>query len=312
MKTPKVSICIPTYNYARYLPEAIESVLSQTFVDFELIVIDDHSTDDSLAVIEKYACLDNRVVFSGNDRNLGMVANWNLCLERSRGEYIRFVFGDDYLTCPEALGLMVRVLDSHPDVVLTGSGRQVVDGLSRTKRTVSHFPDHSRYRGTDVVRRSLLEERNIVGEPSAVMFRRQSATRGFDPAYRQMVDMEMWFHLLVRGNYYHLAAPLVAFREHEAQQSVHNARLGVFADELMRLNVDYGRRPEVVNRFWHWLFERQASNRARLWSLPDRSAEGKADSYTPPALWHLYNLLYKFFKLIFKTWFKCGGSRLRS
>lgn len=300
---PKVSICIPTYNYARYLPEAIESVLAQTFTDFELIIVDDHSPDDSAAVIDAYARRDSRIIAVVNPVNLGMVANWNLCLSMARGTYVRFVFGDDYLTSPEALAQMVAVLDRYADVVLVGSARQVVDERSQIKRIVSRFPDRSCQRGVAVVRRALLEERNIVGEPSAVMFRRQQAARGFDPAYRQMVDMEMWFHLLTQGNYFHLAAPLVAFREHEEQQSVHNARAGVFADELSRLNNDYGTRPGLANGFWRWLLGYQGAIRAKQWSLP---AATTAPSISTPA-----TVLFKFLKLVFKLLFRSGVGRIR-
>ena len=77
MKPPKVSVCIPSYNCARYLPEAIESVLEQEFRDFELLIIDDASTDGSRAIIEKYAALDYRVDVQSNPVSLGAVPNWN-------------------------------------------------------------------------------------------------------------------------------------------------------------------------------------------------------------------------------------------
>ncbi|HIK58508.1 MAG TPA: glycosyltransferase family 2 protein, partial [Nitrospinaceae bacterium] len=74
MKTsaPKVSVCIPTYNYAKYLPEAIESVLKQSYDNYELIIVDDCSTDNSANVINEYAKKDQRIVFKNNDHNLGM------------------------------------------------------------------------------------------------------------------------------------------------------------------------------------------------------------------------------------------------
>lgn len=274
MKAPKVSVCIPTYKYAHYLPEAIESVLSQDFTDFELIIIDDNSPDHSREVIERYARRDTRIVWSVNDCNVGMVANWNLCLKRARGEYVRFLFGDDYFVSSVSLGRMVEALDRYPEVVMTGSARVVVDSASRPLRVVSRFPDQSRHRGKAVVRRALLEERNIVGEPSAVMFRRRLALRGFDPVYRQLVDLEMWFHLLGKGWYYHLGTPLTAFREHAEQQSVHNERAGVNLEELERIIADFRSRPEFVNHFWRWLLACQACYRARQRAGRGQSAGG--------------------------------------
>src|SRR3954453_9924295 len=92
---PKVSVLIPTYNYARYLSEAIESVLEQEFQDYEVVIVDDCSQDESEEVIRRYAARDGRIRFHFNRPNLGMVANWNYCLSLARGEYVQFLFGDD-------------------------------------------------------------------------------------------------------------------------------------------------------------------------------------------------------------------------
>ena len=91
---PKVSILIPTYNYAHCLDEAMESVLSQTFSDYEVIVIDDGSTDNTDEVMQKYAS-DPRVAYYKNPVNLGLVGNWNKCLSYATGKYIKFLCADD-------------------------------------------------------------------------------------------------------------------------------------------------------------------------------------------------------------------------
>src|SRR6185369_11714393 len=117
----KVSVCIPTYNYAAYLAETIESILAQNFADFELLIIDDNSTDDTRAVVEPYAQQDPRIRFSVNPKNLGMVQNWNHCLAQARGEYIKYVFGDDLLASPDTLGRMVGLLDDDGAVSLVCS-----------------------------------------------------------------------------------------------------------------------------------------------------------------------------------------------
>src|SRR3974377_931912 len=102
MTSPKVSVLVPTYNYARYLPEAIESVLEQDFQDFEVLISDDCSTDGSAEVIARYAAKDSRIRFKIHPANLGMVENWNWCLSEARGDYIKFLFGDDRLAGREA------------------------------------------------------------------------------------------------------------------------------------------------------------------------------------------------------------------
>jgi glycosyltransferase involved in cell wall biosynthesis len=219
---PKVSVLVPTYNYARYLPQAIESVLSQTFRDFELVVVDDASGDGSADVVAPYAAADGRIAFSANPVNLGMVENWNRCLRKARGEYVKFLFGDDLLSSPEALARMVEVLDAHPGVALVASARNIVDSDSRTVDVWSHFGEGAVVRGTELINDLLKEQRNLIGEPTAVMFRRADASRGFDVRYRQIVDLEMWIHLLEKGDFAYLSEPLVSFRVHPAQQTEAN------------------------------------------------------------------------------------------
>src|ERR1035441_7330528 len=108
MALPRISVLIPTYNYARYLPEAIESVLEQDLRDLEVLISDDGSTDGSAEVIACYAAKDSRIRFQIHPANLGMVQNWNWCLSAARGEYIKFLFGDDKLASRQALRKLDR------------------------------------------------------------------------------------------------------------------------------------------------------------------------------------------------------------
>ncbi len=238
---PRVSVCMPTYNYARYLPEAIESVLSQDYSDFELLIIDDCSRDDTRTVVQKYADADPRVVFSVNDRNLGMVQNWNLCLAKARGEYVRFLFGDDMLCRPDALSAMVDCLDSDKDISLVGSPRNLIDDDSRLLNTLSYFSSGAVLPGYEVISRCLCDQRNQnqIGEPSVVMFRKSQACRGFNPHYHQLVDLEMWFHLLEQGKYAHLDKPLSSFRIHTEQQTAKNVHSLKYINDLSLLFDEY-------------------------------------------------------------------------
>jgi glycosyltransferase involved in cell wall biosynthesis len=222
MKRCRVSVCVPTYNYGRYLPAALESVQNQGFRDFELIVIDDASQDDTREVIGKYVRSDPRIRFRVNPENLGMVRNWNECLRLARGEYVKFLFADDLLSSPDALEKMVSLLDSRPDVSLAGSARNLVDPEGIRLSVTFHFRGGAVVNGSDVIDRCLRERKNLIGEPSAVMFRRRDAMRGFDERYKHLVDLEMWFHLLEMGAFGFIDAPLVSFRVHPGQQTVQN------------------------------------------------------------------------------------------
>lgn len=241
VKRPRVSVCIPTYNYARYLPEAVESVLAQDYSDFELLIIDDCSRDDTRDVGESYARKDDRVVFRVNGRNLGMVENWNLCLEQARGEYVKFLFGDDMLCRNDALGSMVESLDSDAGISLVGSPRNLMDDDSRIIGCLSYLEAGKVMPGTEVISRCLLDQRNqnLIGEPSVVMFRKFQGARGFSPRYRQLVDLEMWFHLLEQGKYAHLDRPLSSFRIHAEQQTAKNVNSLAHIDDLSNLFDDY-------------------------------------------------------------------------
>ena len=224
---PKISVLIPTYNYARFLPEAIESVLAQDFRDFELLIVDDCSADDTAGIVRPFCARDARVHFSANAGNLGMVNNWNHCLEQARGEYIKFLFGDDKLCHPQALGKMIALLERHPSATLAASARVILDEKSKVVDVWRPLAEGC-HNGRTIITACLMENgKNLVGEPSAVLFRKSDARRGFDARYRQVVDVEMWFQLLEKGDLAYTREPLCAFRCHPLQQTERNTDSGV-------------------------------------------------------------------------------------
>jgi glycosyltransferase involved in cell wall biosynthesis len=260
-RPPKVSVLIPTYNYARYLPEAIDSVLSQQFQDFELIVVDDCSPDTSRDVLQRYAGKDRRVRCHSNPANLGMVANWNHCLSQAAGEYVQFLFGDDKLADPHTLEKMVRLLNENPSAVIAVSARNIIDENSRIIEIAGHLGADGIHDGHAVIVRCLESNANLVGEPSVVMFRRQAAARGFDRQYRQIPDLEMWFHLLERGDAVYTSEPLYSFRRHPQQQTEVNRIAQVGERENLVLLTEYlahnwinsQRRPKMLFPQIYWL-----------------------------------------------------------
>jgi len=221
VSSPKISVLLPTYNYARYLPQAIASVLAQDFTDFELIISDDSSTDSSADIAGELAARDSRLRFHRHEPNLGMVPNWNWCLQQARGVYVKYVFGDDVLASPRALGRFNELLDHNPAASAAASARILLDGDSR----VTGCWDELRaglHDGPRLIAQCLRRRSNLIGEPSVVIFRRALADRGFDPRLRQLVDLEMWSHLLLQGSLAYTDEPLCGFRRHSAQQTVVN------------------------------------------------------------------------------------------
>jgi glycosyltransferase involved in cell wall biosynthesis len=225
MTRPKISICIPTYNYAEYIGQAIDSVLMQDYVDYELIIIDDCSSDTTCDVVNAYLKKgDPRISLVVNETNRGLVGNWNYSLELAKGEYIKFLFADDYFIESDALRVMSAHLDANPAISLVSTTRTVVDKHSVPQKLLTHFDADCSVSGTAVIEECLSCMVNLIGEPSAVMFRKSQASRGFNPAYKQLVDLEMWFHLLEQGDYAYICRSLCSFRIHDKQQTAVNRK----------------------------------------------------------------------------------------
>lgn len=211
---PKVSVMIPTYNYARFLDDAIQSVLDQTFTDFELVIVDNRSSDHTAEVVQKYLS-DPRVSFVVNERNLGLAGNWNRCLELARGEYIKFLCADDKFQ-PLILERFVQVLDAHPDVSIVSAYNEMF-GLQSYCRLA---PFKGKVSGTVVVE-SLLGITNMLRNPSVVMFRKKNIEQvgRFNPNVLKYTDREFYLRLLTVGNCYIVPENLCLVRMHEQTTS---------------------------------------------------------------------------------------------
>ncbi len=127
---PRVSVAVPVYNGERYLAEALESLLTQTYEDFELIVCDNASTDRTGEIARSYAAQDKRVRYACNEENLGAHRNFRRSFELSSGEYFRWASADD-LSGPELLTRCVEVLDREPRVVLAYPKTRFIDERGR-------------------------------------------------------------------------------------------------------------------------------------------------------------------------------------
>lgn len=246
MTDPKVTVCIPSHNHAKFLPGAIESILNQSFTDYELLIIDDHSDDDTRDLVGHYANRDKRIHFKINPINIGMVPNWNLCLAEAKGEFIKPVFSDDLLSSQDALQMMAAQLDADPSISLVGSARNLIDSNSRIIRVLAPLEGIGVQPGETVINRCLYEQKNLIGEPTAVLFRRMDAQRGFLPYYKQIVDLEMWFHLLEKGKFAFINQPLCSFRIHPAQQTEKNANSLTALEDLFHLFNEYMTKPYVT------------------------------------------------------------------
>jgi glycosyltransferase involved in cell wall biosynthesis len=112
-----ISVCIPTYNGAKYIHECITSVLNQSFADFEIIFCDDCSTDNTVEIIRAYQLKDSRIKLFINEKNKGLVGNWNQCMKVAKGEWIKFIFQDDIMA-PNCLEVFLSVITSDTRMII--------------------------------------------------------------------------------------------------------------------------------------------------------------------------------------------------
>ena len=130
MRTPVMSVGLPVYNGERYLAETIDSLLEQTFCDFELIICDNASTDRTSEIARAYAANDSRVRYTRNARNVGVAANYQRALELSHGKYFRWAAATIYPLL-ELLATCIAILDRDPSVVLAYPKTTLIDAEGR-------------------------------------------------------------------------------------------------------------------------------------------------------------------------------------
>lgn len=236
--SPLVSICLPVFNGAAYLSNAIDSALRQSIGDFELLIADDGSIDGSQNIINEYAGKDNRIVFWTNSSRLGLFGNYNACLTRAQGKFIK-PFAQDDLLAPEAVAQMCHVLQRNEQISVVSCGKIWIgeDG-AEIKRLVQFARDQI-IPGKEVIIANLINLTNWVGEPSAVMFRASDKGAGFDETYYHFGDIEYWFRLLNKGELHYLSAPLCSFRRHKESRTTANLTGLYFALDIFRIGNTY-------------------------------------------------------------------------
>jgi len=210
--TPRVSVCIPAYNYARYLPAAIDSVLAQEFGDYELIVVDNASRDETPAVLARYG---DRIHAHRNERNLGLFGNFARCLELARGELVKFLAADDWLH-PAYLAEAVALMDRHPSAAIVSGPGFFVDGDGRVYGVGTTGVFDPGVVPGPVALSAQADHLNVIGMPSNTLLRRAAveAAGGFDERFAPAADVHLWGKLLARHDLAWLAQPRAYLRIH--------------------------------------------------------------------------------------------------
>lgn len=266
MMPPKISVCLPVRNGGSFFPLAIDSVLQQSMEHIELIIVDNCSTDGTAALIEENIAKLPNIRFYRNAINIGLAKNFNACLAHAMGQYVKFICADDLLL-PQSLRRMADALDADPSVALVVGGRKLIDNNGARVATRRYARKNVKLPGASVINRCIFGK-NYIGEPSAVMFRRMAARRGFRESLSHLLDLEMWLYLLEQGDMFCVADEVCAIRQHSGQMSHQNIQSGALVDDNVSLLDEYGRKPYVHNT-WSNMAIRKVRMAYRVWMCRD-------------------------------------------
>ena len=223
MADPRVTVLLPVFNGEPYLQDAIASVLAQTYRDFELLIVDDGSTDRSPEIAARFAAADGRVRICRREHR-GLVDALNFGIEAARGEYIARADADD-VNLPHRLKTQVELLDATPDVTACGTWVTILDGGA-----VWHLP-------TDpaALHAALLFAIPMF-HPTVMVRRRwlvQSGLR-YDPAFAHAEDYDLWERGAANARYANVPRALVRYRHHPQQVSRQHADAQLEASRRVR------------------------------------------------------------------------------
>ena len=269
---PLVSICIPTFNGARWIREAIDSALAQDYPDIEVVVCDDASTDDTVDLARQVQ--DERVHVVANRERVGMARNWNRSVLESKGAYVKFLMQDDTLS-PGCVRRMLEVFGESTAIGMVFCSRDLVldeptdpasalfarrfGELHSRLGTLARVNDGRNLFGA--MRRDRFRD-NMIGEPTAVMVSRRALVKLglFNVRLHQLTDLEMWLRVASYFDVGFVADSLATFRVHARSASYLNEQSGSGWLDRVWLLEGLRMHPEIRKRL---------SSRAgvRLWLL---------------------------------------------
>lgn len=219
---PHVSVLMPTFNHGNYIGTAIESVLEQTFQDFELIISDNASSDNTQEIITSYLKRDKRIKCFRNQTNVGGHANFNIALRYASESNHFIVLSSDDWWHPQLLEHLVHIAEKHPNTTLIHSDTYRVDEQGKIVNKYSDLwptmPPIGEYRS---LRELFLHGCYFNLNATLVNRTNQKALYSendlFDPSLKYTADYHLWLQLMTRGAYAHyLPKPLAFYRKHDA------------------------------------------------------------------------------------------------
>ncbi len=243
---PFVSILIPSFNRATYLGAALDSALSQTYKNIEIIVHDDASTDGTPDLLAKYH--DRRLRIIRTEDNHDMLGGWNYIVKQAKGEYIKFLASDDLLA-PTCVSELVKAALAHPKAALITCQRLFIDEQGRVVKHLG-FANKSMVVGGKAHVHWILTtlRENKIGEPTAVLYPRNLVKLAgeYDAGFSQFADFEYWIRLLQFGDLVYIHKPLSSFRTHAGSNTSAAMADGRFITEIFALINKYYKVPYLA------------------------------------------------------------------
>ena len=207
LNNPKISVLMPAYNAEKYIGEAVESILNQTFKDFELIIIDDCSTDKTWEIIQDYAKKDNRIVPLKNEKNLGIAGNRNLLIKLARGKYIVWQDADD-ISMLYRLEHQYNLMEKNEEVGICGGYLQFFDNKGITSIR--------KYKENDKELRKTIFRYSPVAQPGAIIRKSILDEMGnYDLDYPPAEDLDMSFRIGRKYKFANLPEIVIKYREND-------------------------------------------------------------------------------------------------
>ena len=244
MTTPKVSIIMPVFNAAKYLDETINSILNQTYDDFEFLIIDDGSTDNSLEILNSYK--DSRITILKNERNIGYVKTLNKLIKISKGEYIARQDNDD-ISLPNRIEKQVFFLNENPDISVCGTNAYIFGKKIKITRMPTTDDEIRAYmiinnpmiHPTIMIRKSIFDELDI-----------NRYNEDLCPAE----DYAMWFEISKKSKLANLSQPLLKYRWHEnntsqIKKTIQIEKANQIRKEILDYSLSFQMSKEEMNLF---------------------------------------------------------------
>lgn len=250
---PKVSIVLPTHNGEQYIRQSIESVIKQSFLDWELIVINDYSSDLTAKIVQEYSRLDNRVKLVENESNLKLPKSLNKGFSIAQGEYLTWT-SDDNIFLPDAIQEMQDYLDKNHNIYMVCAEMDLID---KANNTISHFMQYSDDKVCIY---------NCIG--ACFMYRRDVIKQigGYDENMIYVEDYDYWLRIIQRyGTIGFINKTLYWYRFHKDSLTIRKSK-------EIKKNLACMRK-----KYWHWIYESIRTHKADICQIYYEFLEAGAD-----------------------------------